>query len=128
MACRPDLLRGGRSLRDLYTPSVGAPVGRDQDLRSDHREDRAKPVYIPRSGDGPRRASLAAVVGGGFGMDEEAADLGGLEFKSAFEGGDDLVDLGHGEVVGEGAVAVDLMRSAPLLWARVTKTSWMSRI
>src|ERR1700754_2702290 len=29
MACRPGLLRGGRSLRDLYTPSVGAPVGRD---------------------------------------------------------------------------------------------------
>ena len=27
---RPFALRGRRSLRDLYTPSVGAPVGRDQ--------------------------------------------------------------------------------------------------
>jgi hypothetical protein len=25
-------LRGRRSLRDLYTPSVGAPVGRDEDF------------------------------------------------------------------------------------------------
>ena len=41
-------------------------------------------------------------------MDEEAADLGGVEFEGAFEGGDDLVDAGHGEVVGQGAVAVDL--------------------
>jgi hypothetical protein len=51
---------------------------------------------------------LAAIVGGGFGVDQEAADLGGVEFEGAFEGGDDLVDLGHGEVVGQGAVTVDL--------------------
>ena len=31
MACRPGPLRVGRSLRDLYTPSVGAPVGRDEE-------------------------------------------------------------------------------------------------
>ena len=41
-------------------------------------------------------------------MDEEAGDLGAVEFEGVFEGGDDLVDSGHGEVVGEGAVAVDL--------------------
>jgi hypothetical protein len=29
LACQPGTLRGWRSLRDLYTPSVGAPVGRD---------------------------------------------------------------------------------------------------
>jgi hypothetical protein len=32
MACRPGPLRGARSLRDGYTPSVGAPVGRDQEF------------------------------------------------------------------------------------------------
>ena len=51
---------------------------------------------------------LAAVVGGGFGMDEKAADFGAVEFEGVFEFGDDLVDTGHGEIVGEGAVAVDL--------------------
>src|ERR1700743_1897434 len=30
MACRLDPLRVGRSLHDLYIPSAGAPVGRDQ--------------------------------------------------------------------------------------------------
>src|SRR6201996_5874518 len=29
MACRPSPLRAGRSLRDLFTPSGGAPVGRE---------------------------------------------------------------------------------------------------
>jgi hypothetical protein len=38
MSCRTGLLRGGRSLRDLYTPSVGAPVG----LSADHREARGE--------------------------------------------------------------------------------------
>ena len=41
-------------------------------------------------------------------MDEEAADFGAIEFEGVFEFGDDLVDTGHGEIVGEGAVAVDL--------------------
>jgi hypothetical protein len=41
-------------------------------------------------------------------VDEEAADFGGVEFEGVFESGDDLVDTGHGEVVREGAVAVDL--------------------
>ena len=41
-------------------------------------------------------------------MDEEAADLGVVQFEGVFEFGDDLVDTGHGEIVGEGAVAVDL--------------------
>ena len=41
-------------------------------------------------------------------MDEEAAYFGVFEFEGAFEGGDDLVDFGHGEAVGQGAVAVDL--------------------
>lgn len=50
----------------------------------------------------------AAVVGGGFGMDEEPAYFGGVQFEGAFEGGDDGVDLRHGKVVGERAVAVDL--------------------
>ena len=51
---------------------------------------------------------LAAVVGGGFGVDEEAGDLGGFALELAFELGDELVDARHGEVVGEGAVAGDL--------------------
>ncbi len=42
----------------------------------------------------------AAVVGGGLGVDEEAGDLGAVEFEGVFEGGDDLVDSGHGEIVG----------------------------
>ena len=50
----------------------------------------------------------AAVVGGGFGVDEEAADFGAVEFEGVFERGDDLVDAGHGKIVGQGAVAVDL--------------------
>ena len=41
-------------------------------------------------------------------MDEEAGDFGGVEFEGGLEGSDDGVDLGHGEVVGQGAVAVDL--------------------
>jgi len=41
-------------------------------------------------------------------VDEEAADLGVVEFEGVFEFGDDLVDAGHGEIVGEGAVATDL--------------------
>ncbi len=89
---------------------------------------------------------LAAVVGGGFGVDEKAVDLGGVELERAFERGDDGVDAGHGEIVGQGAVAGDLdvvgfgCDSAEA-WRetvrpscrgrgprRVTKTSWMSRI
>ncbi len=54
------------------------------------------------------QGELTAVVGGGFGVDEEAADLGGIEFEGVLEFGDDLVDAGHGEIVGQGAVAVDL--------------------
>jgi len=51
---------------------------------------------------------LAAVVGGGFGVDEEAADLRGVELEGVLEGGDDGVNAGHGEVVWEGAVAAHL--------------------
>ena len=50
----------------------------------------------------------AAVVGGGLWVDEETRDFGAVEFEGVLEGGDDLVDACHGEVVGEGAVAVDL--------------------
>ena len=56
----------------------------------------------------PIASASAAVVGGGFGVDQEAVDFGGIELECAFEGGDDRVDAGHGEVVGEGAVAGDL--------------------
>lgn len=41
-------------------------------------------------------------------MNEEASDLGGVEFEGALEGGDGGVDVGHGEIVGEGGVAGDL--------------------
>jgi hypothetical protein len=51
---------------------------------------------------------LAAVVGGGFGVDEKAADFGAIEFEGVFELGNDLVDAGHGEIVGKGAVTIDL--------------------
>ena len=47
----------------------------------------------------------AAVVGGGFGVDEQAVDLGRDEFEGALQRGDDGVDAGHGQVVGQGAVA-----------------------
>jgi len=57
----------------------------------------------------------AAVVGGGFGVDEEAGDFGGVEFEGAFERGDDGVDVGHWEVVGQGAVAVDLNSVAAVI-------------
>ena len=52
--------------------------------------------------------ALAAVVGGGFGVDEDAGYLGVVEAEFAFEVGDDFVHAGHRELVGEGAVAVDL--------------------
>ena len=54
------------------------------------------------------RFESAAVVRGGFGMDEETADFGSIEFEGVFEGGDDLVNARHWEGVGQGAVAVDL--------------------
>ena len=41
-------------------------------------------------------------------MNKEAADFGAVEFECVFECGDDLVDAGHGEIVGQCAVAVDL--------------------
>src|ERR1700733_1545909 len=51
---------------------------------------------------------LAAGVGGGLGVDEEGGDLGAVEFEGVLQRGDDLVDAGHGEIVGQGAVTVDL--------------------
>jgi hypothetical protein len=41
-------------------------------------------------------------------VDEQAVDLGGVEFEGAFQRGDDGVDADHGEVVGQSAVAGDL--------------------
>ena len=41
-------------------------------------------------------------------MDEETADFGGVKLEGVFEGGDDLVNAGHGKIVGESAVTVDL--------------------
>ena len=41
-------------------------------------------------------------------MDEKAADFGGVEFESILKSGNDLVDAGHGKVIRQGAVAVDL--------------------
>ena len=41
-------------------------------------------------------------------MDEDSGDLGVVEPELAFELGDDVVDAGHGEIVGQGDVAVDL--------------------
>ena len=51
---------------------------------------------------------LAAVVGGGFGVDQETADLRGFKLEGVLKGGDDLVDVAHGKFVGQGAVAGDL--------------------
>jgi hypothetical protein len=62
----------------------------------------------------------AAVVGGGFGVDEEAADLGGVEFEGAFEGGDDLVDAGHGRSSGRVQWQLAWMRSEP--WVSIDST------
>src|SRR5271170_6410846 len=39
VSCRTGPLRVGRSLRDLYTPSVDAPVGRGEISCADQRED-----------------------------------------------------------------------------------------
>jgi hypothetical protein len=54
------------------------------------------------------KRGLATVVGGGFGVDEDAGYLGVVEAEFAFEVGDDGVNGLHGHVVGEGDVAVDL--------------------
>ena len=61
----------------------------------------------------------AAVVGGWFGVNEEAGYFGGVLFEGGLEGGDDGVDMGHGEVVGEGAVAVDLDAVGWIVFRRV---------
>jgi hypothetical protein len=45
MACRPGLLRGGRSLRDVYVPSVGAT----ENPHADQREAHGEAVYTSRS-------------------------------------------------------------------------------
>lgn len=50
----------------------------------------------------------AAVVGCGFGVDEQARDVRGGELVGVFQGRDDLVNSTHGEAVGERTVAVDL--------------------
>ena len=50
----------------------------------------------------------AAIVCGWLGVDKEAGDFGAVDFEGVFEGGDDLVDARHGEIVGQGAVTVDL--------------------
>lgn len=55
-----------------------------------------------------RWRALAAVVSSGFGVDEEADDLGAGGFEGGLESGDGGVDVGHGEVVREGAVTGDL--------------------
>ncbi len=49
-----------------------------------------------------------AVVSGGFGMDEDSVDFGAEKFEAVFKRGDDVVDLLHGQFVGQGAVAGDL--------------------
>ena len=73
--------------------------------------------------------SLAAIVGGGFGVDEESADLGVFEFEGAFEGGDDGVDFGSwGGRQARVQWQLTWMRSWPWLGMCVTRTSWISRI
>src|SRR6185437_5983456 len=47
-------------------------------------------------------------IGGRFGMNQQAADLGSVEFEGAFQCGDDGMDLSHGQIIGQGAVAAYL--------------------
>ena len=47
-------------------------------------------------------------------MDQEAVDLWAIEFEGVFERGDDLVNSRHGQIVRQGAVAVDL--DAVVIW------------
>src|ERR1700722_9859071 len=60
MACRPGLLRGGRSLRDLYTPSAGAPVGRDGESSRRPSGGPGRSRYTPHEVGAPRVAGRAA--------------------------------------------------------------------
>ena len=53
----------------------------------------------------------AAVVGGGLGVDEQAIDLGGLEFECAFERGNDGVNARHRQVIEECSAKVRYARS-----------------
>ena len=112
-------VRDGESseVRDLDFATVDGDahgeVGRDE---RDHEHCESAEEDVEEAVDGGDfhaagvriQGMLAAVVGSGFGVDEEAGDFWGVEFEGAFEGGHDGVNLGHGEVVGEGAVAGDL--------------------
>src|SRR6185437_7728395 len=55
-----------------------------------------------------RIQASAAGIGGRFGMNQQAADLGSVEFEGAFQCGDDGMDLSHGQIVRQGAVAAYL--------------------
>jgi hypothetical protein len=48
MACRPDPLRVGRSLRDGYTPLGAAPVGRLEHILLPIIGNPCEAVYAPR--------------------------------------------------------------------------------
>ena len=55
-----------------------------------------------------RRAGLAAVVGGGLRMDEQASNLRGVALELGLEAGDEFMDARHGEIVRKGAMTGDL--------------------
>lgn len=60
---------------------------------------------VRRRGEG---AGSAAIVGGGLGVDEETNNLGEIGFEGGLESGDGGMDVGHGKVVGKGAVTGNL--------------------
>ncbi len=110
MSCRTGPLLVGRSLRDLYTPSAGPPVGR-HDHDSDHREDlcrlRGRDRYIShevtsRRAGGPsgRTSSLPRsdneVKGYSLGKLDAGGRAGGDLVLVGARWGDEDVELGLG--------------------------------
>ncbi len=112
LSCRTGLLLGGRSLRDLYTPSVGAPVGRDQESLCRPSGGRGEAGIHPTKWAPARQrtsfwqemsirrlvAGDGGVDGAGPGVDAAGEGLGVLEA---------LVAEPHGDVEGAGTVVAE---------------------
>ena len=79
-----------------YSPGSFLPMV----VKEDTGEMVVRRTWLPRL--------VVVVVANGFGVDEDAVDVGGFEFELVFEAGDDVVDVLHLEGVREGAVAGDV--------------------
>src|SRR5580700_560782 len=54
-----------------------------------------------------RKCALSGIIGHRLGMDGDAVDLRALELEAVFKLGDGFVDLVHGQIVGQCAMARD---------------------